>query len=259
MYIQPNDFGGKWEIHQGMYSYEKVLGYIDRYTPIYMTQLLGAELYKRYIADNGSSPCFDKINLPFVEELPTYFGDAFGYNNGLLISDGIKNMMKGFLYFEIMKDEFNQATIYGEVRQNGEVSNKTTSLNTLIYNRYNEAVRTYNAIQQYIITHMDDFGGEIVAFDVTDFGTNYTASPNVEVMNLSGSMSGVGAIADILNVDSGSGAVLLFELTNKGRNYSVDDEFYLSGGDDNCVAKISYVGDNFDGFHGVKKTTAYWL
>lgn len=259
MYIQPTDFKGKWEIHQGMYSYEKINGYINRYTPIYMTQLLGAELYKRYIADASVSPCFKKINDPFVEELPMYFNDAFGYNNGLLISDGLKDMMTGFIYFEFMKDEFNQSTIYGEVRQNSEVSNKTNSLTTLIYNRYNEAVRTYNAIQQYIITHLDEYGGEIVAFNPINGGLNYTIGANVDVLNLSGSMNGFGAVANIMDVDVNTGEVIYYELTDLGRNYQVGDLFYLSGGDDNCKAEITFIGDNFKGFHGVQKSTSYWL
>lgn len=257
MYIQETDFKGKWEIHQGMYSYEKINGYITRYTPIYMTQLLGAELYKKYLNDQGASPCFIKINEPFVEELPNYFGNSLGFNNGLLISDGIKDMMTGFLYFEIMKDDFTQATIYGEVKQIGEVSTKTNALNTLIYNRYNEAVRTYNAIQQYIITHMDDFGGEIVDATMSDFGTGYAVQDNVDLLGVA--TIGYGATINITSVDSNAGEILNFEFDNLGRDYSVNDVLIVDAGNQDATMQVNKIGENYDGFHGVKKSTAYWL
>jgi hypothetical protein len=67
MYIQETDFKGKWEIHQGMYSYEKINAYITRYTPIYMSQLLGPKLYEKYLV-SPTDPCFEAITNPFVEE-----------------------------------------------------------------------------------------------------------------------------------------------------------------------------------------------
>lgn len=257
MYIQPSDFVGKWEIHQGMYSSQNLVDYINRYTPIYMSELLGAELYKRYLNDQGQSPCFIKINEPFVEDLTPFLINKFGFNNGLLVSDGVKDMLLGFLYFEIMKDSMTQGTIYGEVIQRGEVSNKTTSLSTLIYNRYNEAIRTFNAIQYYILMHMNDFGNEIVQYQVLDFGTNYVVENDVELLAITS--NGVDASINILDVDAQSGAVVEFEIANDGKGYEVNDMLIADGGDNNFTLKVTKVGDTFENFNGVKKLTAYWL
>jgi hypothetical protein len=68
----------------------------------------------------------------------------------LIISKGMKDMLLGFIYFEYMKDSITQTTPIGVVKQSTENSTPI-SAHTPIYLRYNESVKTYRAIQDYIM------------------------------------------------------------------------------------------------------------
>jgi hypothetical protein len=66
----------------------------------------------------------------------------------ILYSYGIKEMLIGFLYFEIMKDAITMNTLAGTVTQKSENS---AGAITTIYGKYNDAVKTFQAIQDYIL------------------------------------------------------------------------------------------------------------
>jgi 16S rRNA C1402 N4-methylase RsmH len=59
----------------------------------------------------------------------------------------------GLIYFQYVKDNKTKQTMNGAVSQQTEVS--TPSDNTFLYQRYNDAVRTYQAIQIYINDNID--------------------------------------------------------------------------------------------------------
>lgn len=148
-----NDFGkGKFELHKGIYENNKIQAYIDKYERQYLIKLLGAELFKDFEADLVAG-------VP-VEARFLALYNAFEYdevNCGVYISEGMMDMIKGFVYYQYLKDKTNVVAVSGNVRQMGENSENVSTLNTMIYTRYNDSVRTYKAIQKFICDNNKDY------------------------------------------------------------------------------------------------------
>jgi hypothetical protein len=248
-YLTPQDFKGKFELHTGMYVNATIQDYIDRYEPIYLMNLLGAKLYDQYVADMGVfnipiSPNFQYIFNPFHENY------AF---NRLIISQGIIDMLKGFVYFEYLKDLTNQMTINGNVRPVGENSADVSTLYSMMYTRYNEAVKTYKAIQIHITNNFNAPIGQIISVTITNPGSGYTGQPNVPVTG----GFGTGAIVAI---DDIAGAVDAVYITTPGINYQVGDVLTITGGNDDAQIVVDLIGTaTFKSFAGVNKSYNYWL
>lgn len=151
LFVTISDFTGKFALSTGMYANTNIQSYIDRYEDIYLSELLGIKLYNQFIADLNISNVpvtakFTKIFNPFKEEMDIR----------LIISKGMKDMLLGFIYFEYMKDSVTQTTPIGVVKQATENSTPI-SAHTPIYLRYNESVKTYRAIQDYIMLNLGTY------------------------------------------------------------------------------------------------------
>ena len=147
-YINREDFIGKFEIHQGMYDAVNIDLYIQKYELRYLVELLGVDLFNEFYLDANAQPQHIPSNLLFL-----FIYNPFQYQNGMqyweiLFSGGMKEMLLGFVYFEYMKDQITQNTLAGTVTQNSENSKGAT---TTLYGKYNDAVKTYTAIQSYIL------------------------------------------------------------------------------------------------------------
>jgi hypothetical protein len=152
-FVTTNDLVNKFEISTGMYADSKIDAYIDRYEDVYLAEMLGVNLYNDFIDDLDVDNLpqdvkFTKIFEPFMEEKDLR----------ILISKGIKDMLMGFIYFEYLKDQVTQSTPVGIVKQQGENSTPIHS-HTTIYGRYNEAIKTYRAIQDYIFLNQATYDG----------------------------------------------------------------------------------------------------
>lgn len=154
IFIIPSDFtNGKFQLHTGVYNLPNLTEYIDKYEKRYLVELLGADLYNEFIADVTlglgvpTEPRFIKIYDEFVED----------YSWTILYSVGMKEMLKGFIYYEYVKDQIVQMTPLGPVVPSGENSRNSNTLYTQIYTRYNDAARTYKAIQAYITDNSGDY------------------------------------------------------------------------------------------------------
>jgi hypothetical protein len=172
MIINITDFTGKYEIHSGLYDQSKLQNYIDIYEKRYLIELFGATLYNEFISDLDpfnvpESPNFLVIYNPF--EIDTNVVSP----NQILISEGIKQMLKGFIYFEYLKDTTNQTTPNGMVIPSNENSTTATTLYSMIYTRYNEAIRTYRSIQYYIITNYNAPIGQLLNIALLTDGNGY--------------------------------------------------------------------------------------
>jgi hypothetical protein len=155
MFVTIADFsaGGKYEIHTGIYETERLQSYIDKYEKMYLINLLGVDLYNDFIA-NPTFPEYVFIYEPFEVDsnsVSLYFG------NRIIISEGMKVMLLGFIYFEYVKDLTNQITPVGNVRPVGENSADVSTLYSMMYARYNESIKTYRGIQQYICLNKGDY------------------------------------------------------------------------------------------------------
>lgn len=163
--ITYSDFGkGKFELHHGMYEQAKIQAYIDKYERQYLVKLLGVELFNEFVADLVAgvpqSAKYLKIYNPFeYDNVDCY----------IHISEGMIDMIKGFVYYQYLKDLTNTVAVSGNVRQAGENSENVSTLNSMIYTRYNDSVRTFKAIQYYIC----DFNSDYLKYNGMSIGLAY--------------------------------------------------------------------------------------
>jgi hypothetical protein len=158
--ITYQDFGkGKFELHSGMYEQAKIDAYINKYEKQYLIKLMGVDLYNLFVADLVAGIPTDPIYLALY--------NSFEYDKatcgGIVISEGMIDMVKGFVYFQYLKDQTNQVWVSGSVAPVGENSDNVSTLNMMIYTRYNDSIRSFKAIQQYICDNMTiylDYNGK---------------------------------------------------------------------------------------------------
>lgn len=171
MFITATDFNsGKYRISQNPEDIASLNLYITKYEKQYLVNLLGATLYGLFVADltagvlpfqtaiyNNLYQPFDEDNLNSsnifypVGSFEPDFEDAIDSNFGQIVtSEGIKEMLKGFLFFEFTRDQPFENTPTGNVEQQIENGVKVKALQAGIKEKFNEAVRTYQAIQWYI-------------------------------------------------------------------------------------------------------------
>lgn len=147
--IISDDFTGKWDLAKS--NEDKIDDYIDEYEEMYLTELLGKELFDLLKADvDGTTripntQIYKNIYNPFTEEI----------NGFVYTSEGLKKMLLGFIYFQYVRDNRVKQTMNGAVEQTTEVS--TASDNSFLYVRYNKSVTTYKAIQTYILDNLSDY------------------------------------------------------------------------------------------------------
>jgi len=163
--ITYDDFGkGKFELHHGMYEQTKIQAYIDKYERQYLVKLLGVDLFNLFVADLVAG----------VPQLAIYLKiyNPFEYDNVncyVYISEGMIDMIKGFVYYQYLKDLTNTVAVSGNVRPLGENSENVSTLNSMIYTRYNDSVRTYKTIQKYIC----DFNSDYLQYNGIGISTAY--------------------------------------------------------------------------------------
>ena len=253
MFVKISDFVGKYELHTGMYDQAKLQEYIDIYEKRYLIELFGAELYNDFMADLSpsisnplpQSPNFIFVFNPFYENVMLHT---------IIQSEGIKRMLKGFIYFEYLKDTTNQMTPNGVVIPSNENSTTASTLYTMMYARYNEAMRSFRAIQTHITLNLNAPVGQVVKYTLTNGGSGYTTQSDVSTTSTG---NGVGATFDI--VETG-GVVVQIALADGGSNYSVGDVLTLQGGNNDATIDVTYVGSgNFRKFNGICKQFAYWI
>tara|TARA_R110000772_G_scaffold36091_5_gene86615 strand:+ start:8505 stop:9287 length:783 start_codon:yes stop_codon:yes gene_type:complete len=260
MIVQVSDFIGKYALSKGMFSEQTIQDYIDRYQNRYLKELFGVKLYDQFeldlLNDVPQSPNFIKVFEAFSEDINLLcVGWNRGYRNeGMLISNGIKDMLLGFIYYEYCKDLVNQMTPFGNTKPQSENSDVANTLFSTMYNRYNESIISFQAIQDYIILNQSLVTGQLVDFTLTTAGTGYVDG----TFNLIGG-SGAGGTA-LITTSGGMGHVNSITFSNVGSGYVVGDVLTVDSGDINATITLTYVGiGNFSLFNGRKKLTAYWL
>ena len=252
MFLTVQDFTGKYQLSTGMYDVTKLQDYITKYEKRYLIELFGAKLYDEFISDLNiqnvpKSPNFLKIYNPFYENI-TF--------RQLIISEGILEMLKGFVYFEYSKDLINQMTPYGNVRPISENSEPVSTLYSMIYARYNEAIKTYRAIQTYIVTNFNAPTGQVISISLLTGGTNYVSQINNGTQTL---IYGDGNLT--LNIVANNFFVVTSGAVNiAGINYAAGIITTVVGGNYDATFEITYVGKgDFTTFNGQAKQTVYWV
>lgn len=156
--ISDDDFAGKWELAKA--NSDLIDEYIVEYEEQYLIELLGQDLYILFKADlTGGVP-----NTPIYKKIFDPFSITLNQTE-VITSKGMKKMLLGLIYFQYVKDNKTKQTMNGAVNQQTEVA--VPAENTFLYQRYNDAVRTYKAIQRYIWenkTDYPDFAGVVKKF-----------------------------------------------------------------------------------------------
>lgn len=253
MIISTTQFINKYELSKGMYDTAKIEAYIDKYEKRYLIELLGPELYDEFMSDLDvsnvpQSPNFEYIFNPFHTTISP---------STVLISEGIVEMLLGFIYFEYAKDLINQMTPFGNVKPMSENSNVVSGNSTMIYNRYNEAIKTYRAIQMYIMFNQNMPIGEVISWEVFDSGTGWSIGYITDIPTTGG--SGTGAAFNV-KVNSLSPTDFDITIADAGLNYQLNDFLTLQAVNDDTILQLTYVSKgDYTLFNGVNKQFNYWL
>lgn len=152
--IDTDDFVGRYAIAQT--SFTDLDAYINKYEEIYLSQLLGADLYALFKADLV-------IQVPATAIYKTIFNPfKIDEDACVIISEGIKQMAIGFVYWEYVRLQHILPTQNGAVINQVEVSSHA-DINYL-YMIYNESIYTYQAIQWFINknkTNYPEYNGQM--------------------------------------------------------------------------------------------------
>lgn len=147
--VQVTDFVGKYKLTQNNLQTSNLQAFIDKYELKYLRELLGVSLSDLLLADitvNFQTPNTQKY-------IDIY--NAFAYDKTDIFcrqysSNGMKEMLLGLIYFEYIKDNNTIHTMTGVVKAQNEASTQASFEETNAYSNYNEAIKSYRAIQQYI-------------------------------------------------------------------------------------------------------------
>ena len=143
--IQISDFdAGRFEISYNTYQEADLQSVIDLIEIEYLANLLGAELYQLFIADlvNGvpQQQRFIDIFEPFILQTDC----------ALCQSQGMKEMLKSFIYFHYVRDTYTRQTTNGVKQTTGENSITLETVAHDFTNKYNKGVENYHCIQRKI-------------------------------------------------------------------------------------------------------------
>lgn len=149
--ITKASFTGKYAIATN--AFDELEAYITKYEERYLVDLLGVTLFNLFKTDvTTGSP----TNIPKATKyLAIYNAKKSDHNGCIIISEGVVEMLKGFIYFEYMRDIASKNTPSGTVVVKSE--NSTQAGSDTLYQRYNEGIDTYYAIQWYISENIDDY------------------------------------------------------------------------------------------------------
>lgn len=145
--VAPSEFIGKFAISKAFNDgTSKIQDYIDVYEQKYMNQLLGAACYTDFTT-NITLEKYAKLLDPLSEDIST----------GLIISEGIKSMLKYYIYSHYKAGDLGVATANGQVDVVPEGGKMQSQNDSNILNFYNQGTKTYVAIQKYIRANKSDY------------------------------------------------------------------------------------------------------
>ncbi len=145
MLITRDDFIDKYEV--GKTNFDSLDAYIALYEEPFLMDLLGVDLFNAFKTAYTANPLFP-ANPEFKVILDKFDRDNKGGCPKVVHSRGMKMMVLGLVYLEYQKDVKIQMTSSGPAIDKAEVGEITDS--NFVYDRYNESVVDWDAIQWYI-------------------------------------------------------------------------------------------------------------
>jgi hypothetical protein len=150
MIVTTNDFTGQWEIAKAFTGATKLSDRINDIEPKIMVELFGAEMYDEYTTAIGLAEPLEKW---------TKLRDAFhfdGYTKAY-VSQGIKTMLKCFVYASYNEKGNSVPTTNGNINLKSEGGSKVVDNYETLYGVYNQGIKTFQAIQEYIKENSEDY------------------------------------------------------------------------------------------------------
>ena len=142
--VTKSDFVGVYAIPKTIN--DNIDAFINEYEEQYLIDLLGVELCDLFKADLVNkipqTDIYLKIYNKFIEVIGCY-----SYT-----SIGLKNMLLGYLYFEITRDNNTKNTSSGQV--NNVVETSVRSGNAMLFKKHNDSIKTHKVIQEYILNNL---------------------------------------------------------------------------------------------------------
>jgi hypothetical protein len=147
---------GKYKIPQTpTINSEKLESYIERYEDKYITDLLGAELSDLFIADLLDGVPQTLIYLNIFNPIKQDLKDECKIKR--IYSRGIKDMLRGCIFWEFMRDLPNQKDLTGVNRAKSENGEPIHWQDWGLPSFYNESVSSFRSIQAYIEQNIVDY------------------------------------------------------------------------------------------------------
>ena len=173
MFLLPSDFTkGFYKIASDCYTEDDLQEYINKYEKCYLIDLLGCDLYNLFVADLDvpTAPPTPVPQTPrFIEIYNEFCVDDPNACDEVWKSEGMIEMLKGFVYFHYVRDYKFKTTTTGTIVNNNEVSREAQSMELIngLSERFNAAQSTYWSIRRYIIDKGDviypEFNGRKIA------------------------------------------------------------------------------------------------
>jgi len=165
-FVQIEDFTGQYNIPKDKFTKLEFQEYIDKYEVLYLQNLLGCEMYEDFNTDfviptGPTQPKYISIWESFCKDnkIISYdYWDGFCYScPRQVISQGMKEMLLGFLYWEYIGDSKVKADI-GGIYKNQQANGEEASFGgSKVYKNYNESISTYCSIQWCICRNPDSY------------------------------------------------------------------------------------------------------
>lgn len=136
---------GRFRIPSNNFQTNSFQDYIDKYERHYLIRLLGVSLYNSFIAD------LDAQGVPQDPNYLAFYNSFVDEANGCNCeSQGMKEMLKAFIYFHWARDANVRLTTTGAKRSKGENSENLDNSALDMTTRYNEGVNSFECIQRFL-------------------------------------------------------------------------------------------------------------
>lgn len=143
----PADFNGQYSINRNKNNEASIQACIDSVEELVLLELFGVDFK-------------DIVLQGVVDEVVIYENlyNPFNFQDScdrIWQSKGIKEMLLGFVYWEWFATHSVAVVLDGQRENESENSKSASSLKANNEKRYNDAVKTYRAIQAYINENLD--------------------------------------------------------------------------------------------------------
>jgi len=127
--------------------------FIDEWENEYLEEMLGCDLFALFAADLVAGVPQTQIYIDIYEKF-CYDESICGLKNK---SEGMVKMIQKFVYWKYMRESKVKATNTGYVVNENEVSRIADFSESRLYEIYNQAIKSYLAVQIYICEKLSDY------------------------------------------------------------------------------------------------------